>query len=51
MSLPSEQRTPIAMAYFDGYSYREVADELGIAEGTIKSRISRGLVALREELP
>jgi RNA polymerase sigma-70 factor, ECF subfamily len=47
MSLPDEQRTPIAMAFFDGYSYRDVADILGIPEGTIKSRIRTGMRRLQ----
>jgi RNA polymerase sigma-70 factor (ECF subfamily) len=47
MSLPDEQRTPIAMAFFDGYSYRDVADILGVPEGTIKSRIRTGMRRLQ----
>lgn len=47
MTLPEEQRTPIAMAYFDGYSYRDVADLLGVPEGTIKSRIRTGMRRLQ----
>jgi RNA polymerase sigma-70 factor (ECF subfamily) len=43
MALPDDQRTPIALAFFDGYSYREVAQILGVAEGTIKSRIRVGM--------
>ena len=43
MSLPDEQRTPIAMAFFDGYSYRDVAEILGVPEGTIKSSIRTGM--------
>jgi RNA polymerase sigma-70 factor (ECF subfamily) len=38
------------MAYFLGYSYREVATELGLPEGTIKNRIRTGLARLRDEL-
>ena len=55
MSLPDEQRTPIAMAFFDGYSYRDVAEILGVPEGTIKSRIRTGMrrlnMALGAETP
>jgi RNA polymerase sigma-70 factor, ECF subfamily len=47
MNLPDDQRTPIAMAFFDGYSYRDVADILGVPEGTIKSRIRTGMRRLQ----
>ncbi len=47
MRLPEEQRTAVAMAYFGGYSYREVADRLGVPEGTIKSRIRLALRRLQ----
>jgi RNA polymerase sigma-70 factor (ECF subfamily) len=50
MNLPDEQRTPIAMAFFDGYSYRDVADILGVPEGTIKSRIRTGMRRLQLSL-
>jgi RNA polymerase sigma-70 factor (ECF subfamily) len=45
--LPSEQRAPIALAYFDGHSYREVARILDQPEGTVKSRIRAGLANLQ----
>jgi RNA polymerase sigma-70 factor (ECF subfamily) len=48
--LPSEQRAPIALAYFDGYSYREVARILEQPEGTVKSRIRAGLASLQSQL-
>jgi RNA polymerase sigma-70 factor (ECF subfamily) len=41
--LPLKERTPIRLAYFGGRTYRQVADELQIPEGTIKSRIRSGL--------
>jgi RNA polymerase sigma-70 factor (ECF subfamily) len=45
--LRPEERTPIALAYFDGRSYREVAKILDLPEGTVKSRIRSGLGRLK----
>lgn len=42
-ALPEQQRTPIRMAYFGGRTYRQIAEELSVPEGTIKSRIQSGL--------
>jgi RNA polymerase sigma factor (sigma-70 family) len=41
--LPAEQAEAIRLAYFGGRTYRQVAIELGIPEGTAKSRLRLGL--------
>jgi RNA polymerase sigma-70 factor, ECF subfamily len=48
--LPEEQRQAIQMAYFDDMPYPQVARLLGAPLGTIKARIRRGMLRLREIL-
>lgn len=46
-SLGDAHREVITRAYYGGLSTNELAQELGIAEGTVKSRLHYGLRALR----
>jgi len=49
-ALPVLYRDAIALAYYYGLSYREVAVELGIPEGTAKSRLRSGLRLLADKM-
>jgi RNA polymerase sigma-70 factor (ECF subfamily) len=49
-ALPFEQRTAIVLREIDGLSYEEIAFSLGIAIGTVKSRLTRAREALRAKL-
>src|SRR5689334_11588947 len=48
--LPAEQREAIELAYFGGRTYRQVAEGLGIPEGTAKSRLRLGLRRIADVL-
>jgi RNA polymerase sigma-70 factor (ECF subfamily) len=48
--LPFDQRTAIVLREVDGLSYEEIAYSLGLAVGTVKSRLTRARQALRAEL-
>ena len=48
--LPFDQRTAIVLREVDGLSYEEIAFSLGLAVGTVKSRLTRARQALRAEL-
>lgn len=49
-ALPFDQRTAIVLREIDGLSYEEIAFSLGVAVGTVKSRLTRARQTLREEL-
>jgi RNA polymerase sigma-70 factor (ECF subfamily) len=48
--LPFDQRTALILREIDGLRYEEIAFSLGIAVGTVKSRLTRARQALRAEL-
>lgn len=48
--LPKDQAEPIAMAFYQGLTHVQIAEELETPLGTIKSRIKDGMKRLRDEL-
>ena len=46
--LPDDQRETILLVALEGMTYQETAETLGIAIGTVMSRLSRGRARLRE---
>ncbi|MFO0784386.1 MAG: sigma-70 family RNA polymerase sigma factor [Phycisphaerales bacterium] len=48
--LPDLQRVVIERTYLQGFTLREVSEQLGTPLGTVKSALSRGLARLRDRL-
>lgn len=48
--LPLVFREPLALYYLEGHTYREIAEILRIAPGTVMSRLSRGKARLKNAL-
>jgi RNA polymerase sigma-70 factor (sigma-E family) len=49
-ALPEAQRTAVVLRYYEQLEYAEIAALTGVREGSVRSRVSRGLAALRESL-
>jgi len=47
-TLTSLQAESIKLAYYGGYTYPQVAELLGVALGTVKTRIRDGLIRMRD---
>lgn len=48
--LPDEHRTAFNMFVFEGYSHREIAQQMGIAENTSKSHVLRARKFIQEQI-
>lgn len=48
--IPEEQQQVLKIAYFEGYSQSEIADQLGLPLGTIKTRMRQGMIKLESIL-
>ena len=49
-TLPSEQRDVVILRYIKDLSYSQIADVHEIAEGTVKSRLNRARLKIKEQL-
>ena len=48
--IPLHYRTPLVLAFVEGWSHQQIAELLGCKEGTVKSRVHRARKLLQTEL-
>jgi RNA polymerase sigma-70 factor (ECF subfamily) len=49
-TMPAEQRQAVEMAFFEGHTHTEIAEQTGQPLGTIKTRIRSALISIRKAL-
>ena len=49
-ALPPDQRTAVVLRFYEDLDYAEIAALTGVREGSVRSRVSRGVAAPRHEL-
>ena len=50
VALPEEQREVIVLKEYEGLTFQEIAEVLGLPVSTVKTRLYRGLGRMRERL-
>ncbi len=50
LALPEPQRVAVVLRYYEQLEYADIAALTGVAEGSVRARVSRGLAALRTAL-
>jgi RNA polymerase sigma-70 factor (ECF subfamily) len=48
--LSSQQRTFVYLAYWEDWTATEIADRVGVSDGTVRRQLARARTKLREEL-
>jgi RNA polymerase sigma-70 factor (ECF subfamily) len=46
-SMSNAQRKAVELTYFEGYTFRDAAEELSVPSGTVRSRVFYGIAAAR----
>ena len=49
-ALPPDQRTAVVLRFYEDMDYADIAALTGVREGSVRSRVSRGIAAMRDEL-
>lgn len=49
-AMPEDHREILTLSIYQGYSHSEIADRLSMPLGTVKTRVRRGLIHIREQL-